>query len=98
MLIVCLIHFEHFLNIFQASFPVKYKNFNTNKGDCITKGIRVSCKHKRSLCILNRSCGDPRIKTYYKRYCVVLKKVIKEAKRPYYNQLLALSQNKVKMT
>jgi hypothetical protein len=35
---------------------------------------------------------------YYKRYCVVLKKVIKEAKRQYYSQLLALSQNKVKMT
>jgi hypothetical protein len=82
-----------FLNIFQASFPVKYKNCNINKGDWITKGIKVSCKHKRSLYILNRSCDDPRIKTYYKRYCVVLKKVIKEAKESVTGSISKQSEN-----
>ena len=86
-----------FINIFEASFPVKYKNLNTNKRDWITKGIKVSCRHKRSLYILSRSCDDPRIKKYYKTYCLILKKVIREAKRQYYSQLLALSHNKTKM-
>jgi hypothetical protein len=38
-----------FLNIIQASFPVKYRSTNNVKNDWITQGINVSCKHKRSL-------------------------------------------------
>jgi hypothetical protein len=37
------------------------------------------------------------LKKYYKTYCLILKKVIREAKRQYYSQLLALSHNKTKM-
>jgi hypothetical protein len=60
-----------FINIFEASLPVKYKNLNINKRDWIPQGIKVSCRHKRSLYILSRSCDDPRIKKYYKTYCLI---------------------------
>jgi hypothetical protein len=38
-----------FLNIFEASFPIKYKNKGKIKNDWITQGIKISCKHKRSI-------------------------------------------------
>jgi len=39
------------LRIFQASFPIKYRSLK-DKNDWITQGIKISCKHKRSLCAL----------------------------------------------
>jgi hypothetical protein len=36
-------------------------------------------------------------KKHYKTYCLILRKVIREAKRQYYSQFLALSHNKTKM-
>ena len=35
------------LNIFQASFPVKYQSMK-DKNDWITQRIKISSKHKRS--------------------------------------------------
>jgi hypothetical protein len=43
--------FYTFLNIFEASFPINYKSLGKIKNDWITQGIKVSCKHKRSLYI-----------------------------------------------
>jgi hypothetical protein len=40
--------FNIFLNIFEGSFPVKFTNFNITKNGFITKGIMISCRHKRS--------------------------------------------------
>jgi hypothetical protein len=37
-------------------------------------------------------------KDYYKKYCTILKKVIKEAKKLYYNTLIKTSANKIKTT
>ena len=37
-------------------------------------------------------------KDYYKKYCTILKKVIKEAKKLYYNTLIKTSVNKIKTT
>jgi hypothetical protein len=37
-----------FLNIFEASFPVKYKSIHRKNG-WITQGIKISCEHKRKL-------------------------------------------------
>ena len=43
-----------FINIFQASFPVKYRSMKDNN-DWFTQGIKISCKHKRSLCALTKT-------------------------------------------
>jgi hypothetical protein len=58
-----------FLLIFENSFPLvrKKKEGITNKW--ITKGIRLSCKHKRTLYTLVKKSSDDRLKLYYKRYC-----------------------------
>lgn len=66
-----------FLNIFEASFPVKYKNTNNKNNDWITQGIKISCKHKRSLYTFTRNSNDPKAKTHYINYCRIIKKVIK---------------------
>lgn len=35
---------------------------------------------------------------YYKRYCSILRKIVREAKKMYYNELIVNSDNKTKMT
>ena len=48
------------LKIFQASLPVKYKSLKY-KNYWITQGIKMSCKHKRSLCALTKNSHDPKV-------------------------------------
>ena len=86
-----------YLNIFEASFPIVYLNKH-NDNAWITKGIRISCKKKRSLYLLSRNCNNPKVKLYYKHYCSILRKTIREAKRQYFNELIVNSENKVKTT
>jgi len=81
-----------YLNIFEVSFPVVYFNKH-NDNAWITEGIRMSCKKKRSLYLLNRNCNNPKLKSYYKHYCLILRKTIREAKRQYYNELIINSEN-----
>jgi hypothetical protein len=38
-----------FLNIFEGSFPVKYKSIRRNKNGWIAQAIKISCEHKRRL-------------------------------------------------
>jgi hypothetical protein len=38
-----------FLNIFEASFPVKYKSIHRNMNGWITQGIKLSCERKSGL-------------------------------------------------
>jgi hypothetical protein len=64
----------------------------------ITVGILTSCRRKKSLHILCRNGNNYLFKLYYKCYCSILKKVIREAKRKYYNQLISSSDNKIKTT
>jgi hypothetical protein len=86
-----------FLNTFQASFSVKSTS-TTEKQDCIAQGIKISCKHKRSLCVFTKNMDDPKAKANYSKYCETLRKVIKEAKNQNYNRLIAKSNNKIKTT
>jgi hypothetical protein len=85
------------LTIFEVSFPIiycdKYKD-----NDWITKGIRISCQWKKSLYLLSRNCMDLKLKMYYKRYYSILRKTIRGAKKLYYYELIAKSENKNKMT
>ena len=94
--------FTTFLNIFviifEASFPKIY-HVKQKDNAWITKGIRISCQRKRSLYILSRNSDDVKLKTYYKHYCSILRKTIREAKKKlYYNELILSSENKVKMS
>ena len=69
-----------FLTIFETSFPKIY-HVKQKDNAWLTKGIRVSCHRKRSLYFLSRNSDDVKLKTYYKRYCSILRKTIREAKK-----------------
>jgi hypothetical protein len=86
-----------FINIFEASFPVAYLYKNKDNG-WITKGIKISCKRKRSLYILNKNYNNPKLKLYYKHYCAILRKVIRMAKKIYFSHLIETSKNKTRTT
>jgi hypothetical protein len=78
-----------FLLILENSFPLVFKKKkDTNRW--ITKSIRISCNHKRALYILVKKSSDDSLKLYYKRY---LTRVIKEAKKLYYQKLISNSEN-----
>jgi hypothetical protein len=70
-----------YLRIFHASFPLTRVTSQNKCNQWITVGIQNSCKRKRELFLLNRSLNDPVLKQYYKKYCNILVKVIREAKR-----------------
>jgi hypothetical protein len=53
-----------FLNIFEASFPIKYKSISKLRNDCITQGIKISSKCKRSLNIYIRNSNDPNTRAF----------------------------------
>jgi hypothetical protein len=61
-----------FLNIFEASFPVKYKSIQRNKNGWITEGIKTSCECKSArtraracVCVCSRDSNDTVIKVFY---------------------------------
>jgi hypothetical protein len=70
--------FYTFRNIFEASFPIKYKNVGKIKNDWITQGIKISYKCKRRLYIYSRNSNA---RAFYIKYCKILNNVIKEAKK-----------------
>jgi hypothetical protein len=87
-----------FINIFEASFPIKYVSIGKIKNDWITQGIKISCKCKRNLYIYSRNSNDPNARAFYIKYCKILNNVIKEAKKQHYCRLMAKSDNKIKTT
>jgi hypothetical protein len=44
-----------------------------------TQGIKISCKHKRSLYAFTKNSNDTKAKAHYITYCKILRKVTKEA-------------------
>jgi hypothetical protein len=91
--------FDHpntFLRIFYSSFP-KMK-IQAQKKDCVwmTKGIKISIRHKRDLFLISRNSKNPKLKQYCKSYCKLLSKVIKEAKILHYNKQTLTFHNKTR--
>jgi hypothetical protein len=87
-----------YLRIFYSCFPlirIKSSKYNNN---WITIGIRTSCKRKRELFLLTRSSNNAALKQYYKVYCKILTKVIKDAKRMTLNKRIFKSNSKTKTT
>jgi hypothetical protein len=64
----------------------------------ITIGIKTSCVQKRKLYTASRNSTNPHIKRYYKHYCNILSKVIKEAKKHHYDNQIKNSTSKNKTT
>ena len=56
--------------------------------------------NERGLYTLTKNSNDPRAKAHYVKYCGILKKAIKEAKKKkqFYDRLIAKSDNKIKTT
>jgi hypothetical protein len=84
------------LNISENTFSIMYTSYRKKNNDLITNVIRISCKHKRNLCVLSKNTDDFQVKNYYKRYCSISRKVIREAKKLHYNTQIKNSVNKVK--
>ena len=87
-----------YLRIFHASFPLTRVTSLNKCNRWITTGIQTSCKLKGELFILNRSLNNPVLKQYYKKYCNILVKVIREAKRMTFSTRISKSHNKTKTT
>jgi hypothetical protein len=85
-----------FLNIFEDSFPIQYKSRSKLKNGWITQGIKISCKHKRTLYVNSRNSNEPNTTVFYVKYCKILRDVIKQAKKQHYSRLIAKSDNKIK--
>jgi hypothetical protein len=93
------IFLNSFLKIFYSNFPLIKTNKKTVADNSwITKGIRISCKHKRTLYMISRSSNNPSIQKYYKDYCKILTKTILEAKRLLYENQIKNAPNKIKKT
>ena len=64
--------------------------------NCAT--IKISCNGKRELYLKARDKNEMEHKLYCKHYCKILSKVIKEAKKLYYKEVITKSKNKMKTT
>jgi hypothetical protein len=66
------------------------------KNNWIMRGIKICCKHKRSLYTFTKNSSGPKAKAHYIKYCKILRKVIKETKQQHYSRLITKSNNKIK--
>jgi len=76
-----------YLRIFHSCFIKKHTNFNTISRPWITKGIKTSCNWQRELYLKVSDNNEIEHKLYYKQYCKIFSKVIKEAKKLYYKEV-----------
>jgi hypothetical protein len=81
------------LNIFQANFSVKYGSLK-DKNYWITQGINVSYKTKQA-CMTSLRTAVIQKQVYFIKYCKILRKVIKEAKKQHCSRLTAKSNYKI---
>jgi hypothetical protein len=67
------------LNLCIPNSNSKCKNRPENKW--LTRGLKISCKHKRYLKIFLSTCSNDILRSYYKRYEKVLKRTVSTSKR-----------------
>ena len=90
--------FNTYLRIFYSCFPLTRKKRIAPKIPCITPGIRISCRHKRDLCIACKNTKNSTLITYHKNYSKILANVIKTVRRLTYDRHISNSENKLKTT
>jgi hypothetical protein len=80
--------FNPFLNNFyipfELCFPMQPVTTKLKNNFWLTKGIKISCKWKKSLYILSRNRNYPTFKAYIE-CCIILRKIIRNAKQTHYN-------------
>jgi len=77
--------FKNFLNTYLRCFNACFLKVNISKtyltrSRWITNGIKISCKRKKELFVLCKITNNYNLKLYYKKYCLILTKVIRKAK------------------
>ena len=90
-----------FLNTFYISFelcfPMQHVTTKLKNNCWLTKGIRISCKWKKSLTVLSSNRNYSIIKGHID-CCIILRKIIRNAKQTHYNHLLISAGYKSKAT
>jgi hypothetical protein len=64
----------------------------------MTRGILVSINHKRELYLNSKCSNDRGLKDFYKLYCKILTRVLREAKQLQYSRRSSTAKNKIKTT
>jgi hypothetical protein len=92
------INFSMVLNShLNKAYPIKkFKPITHRRNSWITKGIRKSCKHKRSLTIIGKEVKSSVWSSHIKKYSCVLRKIIKTAKRHQIHTEIKRSKNIMK--
>jgi hypothetical protein len=86
-----------FLNCFNESFPkTVVKHHRRDVLRWVTRGIRVSSKHKRELHEQAKAMNDSSTLAYYKLYRKIFKKVVKAAKKITNDRFISKSKCKSK--
>lgn len=83
-------------SIMYRIFPKKKVKFKSKSNNWITKGIKVSCKKKRLL--FKQLIAGQIASNIYKEYTLILKKVIKHAKKLANSEFILNAENKTKAT
>ena len=83
-----------FLRIFHSIFPEKKIQIQNKDKTWITKGIQTSIKNKKELYLKCRNSSNHKLKIYYKSYCKLLTKIIRQAKTLHYSNQILKSDNK----
>lgn len=82
-------------------FPKKYikiKSHLKNKNPkWITKGLKLSCLHKRMLRIMINHTNNNIIKKYYRQYRKILKRAIIISKKKVFIDIMNKAENKTKV-
>ena len=90
---------NNYLRCYYTSFlKINISKFNQSHNEWITRGIKVSCKRKKELFVLCKISNNHNLRLYYKKYCLILTRVICNAKKLHYNNIILRSKNKVKST
>jgi hypothetical protein len=71
-------------------------NKSKNGINWVTQGIKTSCKHKRELYLMMKKSVNTSMKTYYDKYCKILKKVVTAAKNMAYENYCMKMHDKMK--
>jgi hypothetical protein len=85
-----------YLRIFYSCFTEKKIIVNMKESTWMTRSIKISLNHRRELYLNSKHSNDPTLKEFYKLYCKILSRVIKEAKKRQYNKRILTSKNKTK--
>jgi hypothetical protein len=86
------------LKIFEASFLIQNKSLGNTRNNWTTQRMKITCRHKKSLYVLNRRRNSPHMRAHYNKYCKTLSGIITQAKRQHYFRLIEKADNKIKTT